>query len=621
MCGIVGYIGSGSSKKVISEGLSRLEYRGYDSAGFTCITSDTNSLYVKKECGTNEPIKNLSMSIEKDGPVGIGHTRWATHGAVTLNNTHPHFNCKKTLAIVHNGIVEEHTRTRQELINKGHTFTSQTDTEVIAHLLSDSLKKHPNNPKQALIDLVHTIKGAFAFIALSKEYPHMLMVVRHKSPMVIGVGAHENFVASDVLAFADKTSNALFMPDSSIALVTRESVELYSFNGTPLPYTMTPIDQTLLNVEKEGFEHFMLKEIYEQKQAINRTVTSLKQLDTTSNEQTALWRQMGLSVQQVQNLRHLSLIAAGTSWHAARIAQFFFEAVCKIPTRVYLASEFRYMPFFPEENSLFMLISQSGETADTLEAMRLINSFNQHTIAISNVPASSIVREAKGSLLMQAGPEISVASTKAFSAQMAILFWLAHRMAAERKQLSLQQFHYAEEQLLLVAEILESTLETYKFDIATKYAPRYAHYDRFIFLGRHISYPFAMEAALKLKEISYIFSQCYPSGELKHGPIALVDAKTPVVIFSVLDEVIYTKLVANAQEVKARNGHLIIFAFEHQTELIEMADCAFVIPTIHPLLAPLAMTGVMQLFIYYITRELGRPIDKPRNLAKAVTVE
>jgi glucosamine--fructose-6-phosphate aminotransferase (isomerizing) len=370
----------------------------------------------------------------------------------------------------------------------------------------------------------------------------------------------------------------------------------------------------------------MLKEIYEQKKAIDRSITFCKafgsdRITPDDEYQDRIWQQLGLTVDQVKNLKKINLVAAGTSWHACRIAQFFFEDVCKIATRVYLSSEFSYMNLFKEEDSLFIFVSQSGETADTLEALRLVNSFDVPTIAITNVASSTMVRESGGFLLMQAGPEISVASTKAFSTQMAMLYWLANRIALNKCLINSEQMKKAEEDLFVVAEILETTIETYKWDITQTLAKKYSKFDRFIFLGRHISYPFAMEAALKLKEISYIFAQCYPAGELKHGPIALIDDNIPVVMFSSLHDVIYQKLVSNAQEVKARKGHLISFAFEGQQDLINISDFSFVIPRVAPNLGPLAMTGLMQFFIYQITKELGCPIDKPRNLAKSVTVE
>jgi glucosamine--fructose-6-phosphate aminotransferase (isomerizing) len=639
MCGIIAYVGDGQCRQVILDGLARLEYRGYDSVGMVCVDSKHQRLSFHKEAGGVNLLEKMSQAVKFDGHVGMGHTRWATHGIVDQKNAHPHFNCKKNLAIVHNGIVEGYEELREELISQSHDFYSSTDSEVIAHVASTLIATH-KSLKSALIELGLVIKGAYAFALIHEDYPDQIIVARRRSPLVIGVGTNEMFASSDFIAFADKTNKVVFIPDESFAIIKKDSINLFSFNGTPLPITIEEVDAKIADIDKQGFEHYMLKEIYEQKRAVNRTISFCRiigsfadrpideKFDSPRHQQVssemysdAIWRQLGLSKDQVKNLKHINLVAAGTSWHAARIAQFFFETICRIQTRIYLASEFRYMPFFTEENSVYIMITQSGETADTLEALRLVNSFEQHTIAITNVASSTIVREASGFLPMQAGPEISVASTKAFTTQLATLFWLANRMALERGDINRDQMHTAEEDLFVAAEVLEASIEIYKLKITQEWARYYSQFKHVIFLGRHISYPFAMEAALKLKEISYIFSQCYPAGELKHGPIALVDEHTPVILFSVLDDLIYRKLVSNAHEVKARSGHLLVFAFEGQTELINLADRAFIIPRTNPLLGPFAMAGLMQFFVYHITRELGRPIDKPRNLAKSVTVE
>ncbi|MFA6527729.1 MAG: glutamine--fructose-6-phosphate transaminase (isomerizing) [Candidatus Babeliales bacterium] len=638
MCGIVGYVGDRQCRNLVLKGLTRLEYRGYDSAGFVCIDQNNNNLSFHKEAGGSSPLERLSNAVTFDGTIGMGHTRWATHGIVDQANAHPHFNCAKSLAVIHNGIVEGYEGLREELIKRNHNFYSSTDTEVVAHYFSDLLKQHSFDLKQALLALTASLKGAYAFVFIVKEFPDQLIVVRHRSPLAIGIGNNEMFVASDFLAFSDQTNNVVFMPDDSFALIKKNGIELYNFNGESLAVVSQSVDAIALDNDKLGFEHYMLKEIYDQKLAIGRTISFYQAICTCnesgqpisdvyrssylSNEYSdAIWRQLGLSKEKIKNLKTIHLIAAGTSWHASRIAQFFFETIARIPTRVHLASEFRYMPLFVEQDNLYIMVSQSGETADTLEALRLINSFEMPTVALTNVATSSMVREAGGFLPMQAGPEIAVASTKAFSTQLATLYWVANRIALERGDINKEQMRTAEEDLFVVAEVLESTIEAYKYVITQDLAKFYAQFERFIFLGRHISYPFALEAALKLKEISYIFSQCYPAGELKHGPIALVDEKTPVVMFSVMDDLIYRKLVSNAHEVKARKGHLVVFAFEGQSELINLGDCVFIIPKVAPLLAPLAMTGVMQFLVYHITRVLGRPIDKPRNLAKSVTVE
>jgi len=614
MCSVVGYIGKNYSRDFVVQGLKRLEYRGYDSAGFACLNPGDNRLMYARSEGQ---LSNLVKKFESqpiDGNIGMGHTRWSTHGVSTLENAHPQFDCNKTISIIHNGIVENHHVLRNQLRETGHVFHSTTDTEVIAHLLETLLVTH-NTFKAATIDLVNKLEGAYAFISILQDYPDQMLLVRKRSPLCIGVGDNEMFVASDVLAFADRTRKVIFLPDASFAIVKQDMIELYDFTGKPLPLVIQEISAEWAVQEKKGHEHYMLKEIYEQKNVIYATINFLKSFTTH------LWDHVGLSSDQVKNLHSLTLIGCGTSWHAARIAQFYFESICMIPTKVVLASEFRYSTFFVEKDSLYVAISQSGETADTLEALRMVSAMHIPTMALTNVASSTMVREADGFLLTQAGQEIAVASTKAFSTQVASLFWFANRIALEKGIITKQQMLQAEEDLFVVAEVLETSIENYKIQIMETLAKKYAQYKKSIFLGRHISYPFAMEAALKLKEIAYVFAQCYPAGELKHGPLALVDSETPIFLFSHADPIIYQKLVANAQEVKARKGHLIAFAFEGQDELCALADLVFIIPKVNPLLGPLAMAGLMQFFVYHIARELGCPIDKPRNLAKSVTVE
>lgn len=614
MCSVVGYIGSRPCQSFIMEGLNRLEYRGYDSAGLAVIDSKTQELTRQKAEGR---LSNLVQELEKnpiDGCIGIGHTRWATHGASSALNAHPHFDCHGSIAIVHNGIIENCHELKENLKLEKHIFESQTDTEVVAHLFEQLLTEHASL-KLALQALAAQLQGAFALLIISKQFPDQLIMLRRRSPLCIGYGEHEMFAASDPLAFAGRTSQVTFLPDETFAILSKEGAELYDFEGNVLSLGIQEVSVDWTDSGTSGHAHYMLKEIYEQKSAICKTVDELQNLGSLFCDQ------LGVSSEFIQKLDKINMVACGTSWHAARIAQFFFEQVCMIPTSIYLASEFKHMPFFPQPNSLYIAISQSGETADTLEALRLINSMDLHTIALSNVVSSTLVREAKGFLLTQAGREIAVASTKAFSTQLAALFWLAQRIALEKKIINMHEMQLSLHDLCIAAEILENTIEAYKYDIVHTLAQTYKKYEKVIFLGRHISYPFAMEASLKFKEITYIFSQCYPAGELKHGPLALVDESIPVFIFSVLDPLIYQKIVSNAQEVKARGGHLVVFAFDGQEELISLADQAFIVPCVEPLLAPLAMTGIMQFFAYSVAHSLNLPIDKPRNLAKSVTVE
>lgn len=613
MCSVVGYIGNGFSRAFVMEGLSRLEYRGYDSAGFSCLNGDKRLLYTKSEGKLANLVDKLAVA-PIDGAVGIGHTRWSTHGLSSTQNAHPHFDCEKTLSIVHNGIIENYHELKQDLLASGHVFHSETDTEVVAHLFEDYIASHKTF-KAAVVDLVNHLEGAYAFITILQSHPDIMVLVRKRSPLCIGIGDNEMFVASDSLAFAGKTNKVLFMPDESFAFVHKDKIELFSFDGTPLEMNIQEIDLTWDLHEKKGHDHYMLKEIYEQKMAIHSTIDFLH----TVNDR--IWDDLGLTAQQVAQLDSINFIGCGTSWHAGLIARYFFERICMLPTSVHLASEFRYSSFFPEQKTLYVGISQSGETADTLEAIRMINEFELPTVALTNVSSSSMVRECGGFLLTQAGREVAVASTKAFSTQLAALYWLAHRIAVEKKIISVQEMDRAEQDLLVVAEMLENNIENYKADIVRTHARTYKDFKQMIFLGRHASYPFAMEAALKLKEIAYIFTAAYPAGELKHGPLALIDAKTPVFVFSHQDHIIYQKLLSNMQEVKARGGHLVAFAFEGQDQLIALADVCFIIPRVKPLLGPLAMTGLMQFLFYAIAKELNCPIDQPRNLAKSVTVE
>jgi len=614
MCSVVGYIGKNYSRDFVLEGLSRLEYRGYDSAGFACLSPENNRLVYLKSGG---PISNLIQQIEQspiDGYLGIGHTRWSTHGVANRENAHPQFDCHKTISIVHNGIIENYQELKAMLVEAGHVFHSTTDTETIAHLFEAYLLSHKTF-KAAVVDLVNHLQGAYAFISILQDYPDVMVVVRKRAPLCIGIGDDEMYVASDLLAFAGRTKKVLFMPDETFAIIKKDMIELYDFAGKPVAGNLQEVTVDWTAYGKQGHEHFMLKEIYEQNNAIHETVSFLKSI---SNK---IWDHLGITSEQAKTLSSINILGCGTSWHAARIAQFFFEQICLMPTTVLLASEMRYMSFFADPKGLYVAVSQSGETADTLEAIRLINSMNLFTVGLTNVASSALVRESVGFLLTQAGQEVAVASTKAFSTQVAALYWLSHRLALEKGIISKTQMEQAQADLLVAAEVLENSIENYKIDIITKHAKQYARYTKAIFLGRHISYPFAMEAALKLKEISYVFAECYPAGELKHGPLALVDQETPVFIFSHQDPVIYQKILSNAQEVKSRSGHLVAFVFEGQHELFNIADLAFIIPKVNPLLGPLAMTGLMQFFVYQIAVELGRPIDKPRNLAKSVTVE
>ncbi len=614
MCSVVGYIGGNKSRQIVLQGLSRLEYRGYDSAGFACYDSLAHTLQYIRSTG---PLINLKKAFEQkpiNGCVGIGHTRWATHGLSTENNAHPQFDCHQSVSVVHNGIIENYALLKHELERKGHIFTSQTDTEVIAHYFEQALQEQ-QSLHDAVKVLVNALEGAYAFIIVARQYPDTLIAVRKRSPLCVGAGEDEMFVASDVIAFADNADAVFFLPDEHWVLISKQGMKLYSFSGDLIPFTFQPISAQWKENDMQGYEHYMLKEIYEQKEVIARTVDALEA------ESATVWEQLGVGAEYIQQLESINLLGCGTSWHAARIAQFFFEAVAQLPTAVHLASELRFMPFFKKQKSWYITFSQSGETADTLEALRLLKQFEVLTATLTNVASSTMVRESGGYLLTQAGPEVAVASTKAFTTQLAAMYWLAHRIALEKQLITAERMVQAQHDLKNAGTALETAIDMNKERIMGQYAAYYSQFTKAIFLGRHISYPFALEAALKLKEIAYIFSQCYPAGELKHGPLALIQPDVPVFIFSHNDPTIYQKLISNVQEVKARNGHVIVFAFQGQDELIALADAVIIIPPVPSLLGPLVMSGVMQFFVYAIAKHLGREIDKPRNLAKSVTVE
>lgn len=612
MCGVVGFVSKhGLAQKNVLRGLSCLEYRGYDSTGFACIDQQSK-LHIQKVVGS---LNNLIPALEAksiDGTIAIGHTRWATHGMATLENAHPHTDCGQSLALIHNGIIENHQILRKQLQQQGHTFTSESDSEVIAHL-AETFIQEQLRPSAILQKLSETLQGAYAYIILSQNFPNQLLIARNRSPLCLAIGKDGIFVASDPLAFPEQVDQMLFLPDKSYAVVTHNEYQIFDFVGNLLDVQLEKADKLVVVSGKGDYEHYMLKEIFEQKQAILRTLYEYKSGQT-------IQERLGLSTQAIKELEEITIVGCGTSFHAGLIGQFFLESIAQVATTVQLGSEFRHKTFLPRKKSVCIAISQSGQTADTLEAVELVKQHKVPVVALTNVAQSSLARESNGLLVTQAGPEIAVASTKAFSTQVATLYWLAHQIALVKGLIDNTSMLQVEQDLEAVASMLEANIAVHKDSIVAD-LDLYVSFKNYIFLGRHVTYPFALEAALKLKEISYIFSQAYSAGELKHGPLALVDATVPVILFSHPDESIYKKIVANAQEVKARKGFLIVFACQGQEELLELADKSFIMQTGPALLSPLAMTGVMQFFCYVLAKKLGRSIDKPRNLAKSVTVE
>ncbi len=615
MCSVVGYVGQKGSWKFVSQALERLEYRGYDSAGFACIIPGESRVGHVKVTGHVQRLLEKYALAPIDGPTGIGHTRWATHGKLSEENSHPHINETCTIALVHNGIIENHHALREQLTKCGHTFCSQTDSEVIVHCFEQACAQH-KLLKDAVAALVQQLEGSFALVILNHAYPETLVAIRKGSPLCIGVGTHEFFVASDPIAFAGHTHKTLFLADATFAIIQPDTLALFDFAGQRLNHTFETIDLTWEG-KGSGFESYMLKEIFEQKHVIEGIIAFYKSLHAQNN----FWSATGLLPQTLQDTQAITIFASGSSWHAAQIGQHFFELIARIQTRALLASEARYMPLFAQEKELYIALSQSGETADVLEALRLLSASTVSTLAITNSASSSLVRETDGFLLLKAGQEISVGSTKSFTAQVALLYLLAHYIAFERGLIQQEHIEAAYKELFRAAQVLELAIDRHKHDIMQKHAAHYAQYDKFLLIGRHVSYAFALEAALKIKEITYQFAQCHPAGELKHGPFALIDQTTPIILFSHTDELIYKKLLLSAQEIKARNGHILAFGFENQYELEELSDCFLAAPRVPPLLVPIALAGLMQIFVYYIAKQLKRPIDQPRNLAKSVTVE
>jgi len=617
MCSVVGYVGHPLGRHFILQGLSHTEYRGYDSAGFACFDIKTNALIAIKSIGFVEALKNKVESTDFDGNTVIGHTRWATHGGLTEENAHPHFDCNQDFFVVHNGIIENYHIIKKDLERRNHHFYSQTDTEVIAHLLEEEFFDNDFSiePEKKIYTVIQKLQGAFALVILARRYPEKIFFARNKSPLCIGIAHDYRMIASDILAFGKEVNQVLYIPDGCSGFVSPTDIILVDNNAQILSYAFTSLIYDNRSTGLSGYSHYMIKEIYEQKSAVIDTVMYL------NNNHDSLHHILGLSIQQINSLEHIKLIGCGTSWHSGRIAQFFFEEIAGIQTAVHLASEFRQMRLFKKSDMVGICISQSGETADTLEALRFLGANTIHTIGLVNVEYSSIVREANGSLVMKAGPEIAVASTKAFAAQVASLYWLAHYCAVIKGISNEKALEKASLELINTVMVLDEVMNRYAHEIKTVWGPFYSQFDRAICLGRHISYPFALEAALKIKEIDYIFAQCYPAGELKHGPLALIDNRTPVIVFSVLDQISYIKLVSNVQEAKTRGAHILAFLFEGQDELRDLADTYFLIPIVPALLAPLAMNGVMLLLVSSIGLHLGLSIDKPRNLAKSVTVE
>jgi glucosamine--fructose-6-phosphate aminotransferase (isomerizing) len=617
MCGIVGYIGPRPAVPIILDGLKRLEYRGYDSAGLA-VLEKSNGLSVRRAQGKLRNLEDALRLSPVDGPYGIGHTRWATHGRPTEENAHPHKDCKGDIVVVHNGIVENYLALKHQLVEEGHKFVTETDTEVIAHLVE---KYYEGNLENAVRDAVRQLTGVFALSVISRKDPNKIVAARSGPPVVVGLGDGEYFVASDVPAILSHTRDMFFLADGDLAVLTRDGVHLTDFNGRAVKRQVSHILWDPIMAEKGGYKHFMLKEIFEQPRAVRDTT-----LGRVGQESGRIFMdEMDITPREFKEFRQVRIVACGTSWHAATAGKFMIERLARIPVEVDYGSEFRYRDPLVGRDTLTVVISQSGETADTLAAQREAKHRGSKTLAICNVVGSMITREAAGTLITHAGPEIGVASTKAFTGQLTALFLVAMYLGQVRELLNQDASLKLVEKLLHVPSLLEDILR--RDAIYEDLARTLSRASDFLYLGRGIHFPIALEGALKLKEISYIHAEGYPAGEMKHGPNALIDDKLPTVVLATRDpedelsRVIYEKTVSNIQEVKAREGIVVAVACEGDDEVAKMADHVIRIGTTCDLLLPILEVVPLQLLAYHIAVRRGCDVDQPRNLAKSVTVE
>src|SRR6267143_773970 len=624
MCGIVGYVGNKRVVPVIIEGLERLEYRGYDSAGIA-VAGDGDGLQVRRAEGKLRNLEEVIRLKPLDGTYGIGHPRWAPHGRPTEENAHPHRDCTGKIVVVHNGIVENYLSLKKKLIEEGHVFTTETDTEVIAHLVEKYLVKTGNGNRPALEEAVRkTLKqltGVFALAVISVDEPNKIVAARNGPPAVVGLGNDEFFVASDVPAILYHTRDIFFLGDGDLAVVTAEGVQLTDFDGKPIQRQVQHVTWDPIMAEKGGFKHFMLKEIYEQPRAVRDTTLGRVSQDTGH----IFLDQMEITEAEFRAAEKINITACGTSWHAGQAGKFMIESLARVPVEVDYASEWRYRDPIIAPDTITIVISQSGETADTIAAQREAKAKGSKTLAICNVVGSMITREAAGTIYTHAGPEIGVASTKAFSGQLTALYLFALYLAQVRGTITADRAKALVRELALIPGKLEQILT--HDEACEELAKTYVRAQDFLFLGRGIHYPIALEGALKLKEISYIHAEGYPAGEMKHGPNALIDENLPVVVLATRDEsdrdamTRYEKSVSNIKEVKARDGIVISIVTKGDHLAREASDHIIELPPAPELLVPLLEIIPLQLLAYHIAVRRGCDVDQPRNLAKSVTVE
>jgi glucosamine--fructose-6-phosphate aminotransferase (isomerizing) len=620
MCGIVGYIGPKKIVPVIIEGLRKLEYRGYDSAGIA-VVNGAGKIEIRRAPGKLKNLEEVLRESPIEGSYGIGHTRWATHGRPTEENAHPHRDCSGQYVVAHNGIIENYLELKEKLQREGHTFATETDTEVVAHLVEKYAKDFPF--EEAVRRTLKDLRGIYSLVFLSAKDPQKLIAARIGPPSVIGLGDGEYFVASDIPALLEHTRRIFFLADGDVAVLSKDGVRVTDLDGKPVERPAQQVTWDPIMAEKGGYKHFMQKEIFEQPRAVRDTLLGRISQDTGK----VFLDEMEITEKQFRQFQNVRIVACGTSWHAALAGKFMIERLARLPVEVDYGSEFRYRDPILDEKTLTVCISQSGETADTLAAQREAKLKGSPSLAICNVKGSMITREAAGTILTHAGPEIGVASTKAFTAQLAALLLLASYLGQVRGKLSADAARELMLEFTRIPHKMETILQEEETGFYENLARQFFRQSDFLYLGRGIHYPIALEGALKLKEISYIHAEGYPSGEMKHGPNALIDENLPVVVLATRDEsdpasmTLYEKSVSNIKEVKARDGIVIsvVTAGDHLAK--EASDHIIELPPAPELLAPLLEIVPLQLLAYHIAVRRGCDVDQPRNLAKSVTVE
>jgi glutamine---fructose-6-phosphate transaminase (isomerizing) len=614
MCGIIGYVGSKPVLPVLLDGLRRMEYRGYDSAGVALLTPE--GIALRRAAGKLANLETALRESPVDGIYGIGHTRWATHGRPTEENAHPHRDCTGRIVVVHNGIIENYLELKHELREQGHSFTTETDTEIVAHLVEREMRD--DGLENAVRRALTYLRGMFAIVLVSVEDPEKIVAVRNGPPIVIGLGQDEFFVASDIPAILSHTRDVVFLGDEEMAVITRSGVQFTDYFGRAVSKTTQRVLWDPIAAEKGGHKHFMLKEIFEQPTAARDTILGRVSLDSGK----IFLENLNVSEATLRGLQKVTIIACGTSWHSGLVGKYLIESLAQVPVEVDYGSEYRYRSPLVGTNELAVVITQSGETADTLAALREAKRKGASSIAICNVVGSMATREADGTIYTHAGPEIGVASTKAFTSQLVALHLLALHLAQVRGTMTDTAMRHHIEDLLHIPQIIERAIKASAG--MEKVAERFHSRTDFLFLGRGINYPIALEGALKLKEISYIHAEGYPAGEMKHGPIALIDELMPVVAIAP-DDAVFEKMIGNVQEAKARGGCVIAITSAGDERMASVLDSAqhviMAMPRTSPLLTPIVMTIPLQLLAYYIAVRRGCDVDQPRNLAKSVTVE